>query len=554
MNVLLPLLVFLPFLMAGMFALLPKEETPAAHKTNHTFALICAVALFILSLFTVFGGGNALAFTQPWLPSLGINLSLGMDGISATLTMLTTLLMVLACGASASTIEKRLPLYYSMLFILIGSVLGVFLSRDLFLFFLFFELELIPMYLLISNWGGPRREYASMKFVLYTLFGSIFLVASMIGLAFFSHAFGFPTENLFAFDQLRTLAQSGAVPPIFQILLFLGFFIAFAVKLPVVPFHTWLPDAHVEAPTPISMLLAGILLKMGAYGLLRFGFDWFPLAAQALTPYIGVLAAINIIYTGSVALVQTDMKKLIAYSSVSHMGFILLALVAMNQIGTMAAVFIMVSHGLVSAALFLGVGTIYRQTHSREIAAHSGIAQKAPFIFYSFLLMSLSSLGLPLLVSFAGETLALYGGFLSTAFRSIPLGFTTLPIDVQWITGLSVFGVVIGAAYSLSLVKRLFFGPVSEACLSLKDARTNEKWVLGALTVLVIGLGIQPKLLTRQFEQETAAMGQGFEQVLFQRDQIIMQRLKEQQSGQKKAVPVPTAHVQPAHATAPTKG
>jgi NADH-quinone oxidoreductase subunit M len=531
MNALLPILVFFPFLMAALFAFLPKGESPSAQKTNHITALVGAIALFVLSLFPVLGGGGALAFNQSWLPSLGINLSFGMDGISATLTMLTSLLMVLACGASISTIEKRLPLYYSMLFVLIGSVLGVFLSRDLFLFFLFFELELIPMYLLISNWGGPRREYASMKFVLYTLFGSVFLVASMIGLAYFTHAFNMPIETLFSFSQLKMLAQSGYIPPVFQLLLFMGFFIAFAVKLPVVPLHTWLPDAHVEAPTPVSMLLAGVLLKMGAYGLLRFGYEWFPAAAQALAPYIGVLAAINIIYTGSVALVQTDMKKLIAYSSVSHMGFILLALVAMNQVGTMAAVFIMISHGLVSAALFLGVGALYRQTHSREIALHSGVAQKAPFIFYTFLLMSMASLGLPLLISFAGETMALYGSFLSTAFRSIPLGFVTLPISIQWITGISVFGVVIGAAYSLSLVKRVFFGPVSEACARVSDARGNEKWVLGALSLLVVALGMQPKWLTSQFADDTQRIGQTFEQVLFQRDQIIMQKLQKLQQG-----------------------
>jgi NADH-quinone oxidoreductase subunit M len=514
MNNLLPLIVGFPFIVAGVFPFLSKTDDASTQKAHHRLALGSSVVLLLLTGLLAFSPeAQTASFNLPWLPALGINFSLGTDGISSTLAMLTSVLMVLATGASMSTIEKRLPLYYSLLFVLIGSVLGVFLSRDLFLFFLFFELELIPMYLLISTWGGPRREYAAMKFVLYTLFGSVFLLASIIGLAYLSHSYHLPTETLFSFTQLGALAQSGYIPPAFQLLLFVGFFIAFAVKLPIVPLHTWLPDAHVEAPTPISMLLAGILLKMGAYGLLRFGFDWFPVAAQALAPYIGVLAFVNIVYTGSIALVQKDMKKLIAYSSVSHMGFILLALVAMNQIGAMAAVFIMVSHGLVSAALFLGVGTLYRQTHSREIDLHGGVAQKAPFLFYSFLLMSLASLGLPLLISFAGETLALYGAF-----------------NIQWMTGLSTFGIVLGAAYSLWLVKRLFFGAVSPACETLEDAKTNEVWVLGTLVVLVMVLGFKPQLLTNQFESNTQAIGKRFEQVLVQRDQAILQQLKGQLS------------------------
>lgn len=527
MNTLLPLLVFFPFAVAGTFPFLSKSEDVATQKKIHATALVCSGILLLFAGLLVFSPEASTAmFSLPWLPRLGINLSLGTDGISSTLSLLTAVLGVLACGASVSTIEKRLPFYYSMLFLLIGSVLGVFLSRDLFLFFLFFELELIPMYLLISTWGGPRKEYAAMKFVLYTLFGSVFLLASIIGLAYFSQAYQLPLETLFSFQQLEALAQSGYIPPVFQVLLFLGFFIAFAVKLPIVPFHTWLPDAHVEAPTPVSMLLAGILLKMGAYGLLRFGFDWFPVVAQALAPYIGVLAFVNIVYTGSIALVQKDMKKLIAYSSVSHMGFILLALVAMNQIGATAAVFIMVSHGLVSAALFLGVGTIYRQTHSRDITVHSGVAQKAPFIFYTFLVMSMASLGLPLLVSFPGETLALYGGFISHTFQAIPLGFVTLPINIQWMTGLSAFGIILGAAYSLWLLKRVFFGPISAACQSLQDAKANEVWVLGVLTLLVVVFGFQPQLLITQFSQSTQAMGQRFEQVILQRDQALLQQLQ----------------------------
>jgi len=532
-TALLPLLVLFPFVVALLFPFLPKGETPAAQKTNHVVAFVASLLLFIGTCILAFTPDFANAsYMLAWLPKVGVNFALGTDGISSTLVVLTGLLTLLSCGASVTMISKRLPLYYSMLFILIGSVLGVFLSRDLFLFFLFFELELIPMYLLISAWGGPRREFAAMKFVLYTLFGSVFLLASIIALGYFSTTFAMPMETLFSFDQLQTVAASGYIPPTFQLLIFLGFFVAFAVKLPVVPLHTWLPEAYVEAPTPISMLLSGILVKMGAYGMLRFAFDWFPIAAQALAPYIGLLAVINIVYTGIIALVQTDMKKLIAYSSASHMGFILLALVAMNQIGTTASVFIMVSHGLVSAALFMGIGTIYRQTHSREIALHSGIAQKAPFIFYTFLLMSMASLGLPLLVSFPGETMAFYGGYISTAFASLPLGFTNVPLSIQWVTGLSTLGVVLGAAYSLWLVKRVFFGPVSEACKKITDARPTEIFVLSALTVAVVFFGMKPQFLASQFLEETEAIGQRFEAVLYQRDQAIMQQLQQQGAAQ----------------------
>jgi NADH-quinone oxidoreductase subunit M len=516
MEFLLPILVGLPFLASGIFALMPTNPNPDADaKQLHWLAAIVSVVLMGVASVLAFGQGvgTNLTWVQPWLPKFGLSLAFGQDGLTATLVLLTTLLSLLAGIASITTIGKRLKLYYSLFFLLIGSVLGVFMARDLFLFFLFFELELIPMYLLITIWGGPRRDYAAMKFVLYTLAGSIFLVASILLLAFVSKAMGAPDQNLFLFSQLKELASSPQFPFQLQMLIFLGFFVAFSVKLPVVPLHTWLPDAHVEAPTPISMLLAGILLKMGAYGLLRFAFEWFPLAGKLLSPYIGLLALINIVYTAAIALVQTDMKKLIAYSSVSHMGFILLALAAYNATGITAAIFVMVAHGLVSAALFMGVGTLYGRTHSREIAVYSGVAQKTPVLFYFFLLMSMSSLGLPLLVSFAGESLTFYSGFISHSFNFIPLfGYGAIPLSIGGVTALSAIGVVLGAAYMLWLVKRVFFGPVSEACQQLKDATRSEVLVLGVLSVFVIGLGFFPSLLTDQFADSTKAIASQFTQ------------------------------------------
>ena len=516
MEFLLPILVGLPFLASGVFALLPTNPNPETEAKNlHWLAGIVSTILLVVASVLAFGQGvgTNLSWVQPWLPKFGLSLAFGQDGLTATLVLLTTLLSLLAGVASITTIGKRLKLYYSLFFLLIGSVLGVFMARDLFLFFLFFELELIPMYLLITIWGGPRRDYAAMKFVLYTLAGSIFLVSSILLLGFVAKASGAPEQSLFLFSQLKQLASNPQFPFQLQLLIFVGFFVAFSVKLPVVPLHTWLPDAHVEAPTPISMLLAGILLKMGAYGLLRFAFEWFPLVGKLLSPYIGLLALINIVYTASIALVQTDMKKLIAYSSVSHMGFILLALAAYNATGITAAIFVMVAHGLVSAALFMGVGTLYGRTHSRDIAIYGGVAQKAPVLFYFFLLMSLSSLGLPLLVSFAGESLTFYSGFISHAFNAIPLSSSVvLPLSIQGITALSAVGVVLGAAYMLWLVKRLFFGPVSEACQQLKDATRSEVAVLSVLSVLVIGLGFFPNLLTAQFADSTTAIASQFSQ------------------------------------------
>ena len=536
MDFLLPILVGLPFVASGIFALLPTNEaaSPQAEaKKLHTLAAVVSGVLMAVASVLAFGSGvgATLNWVMPWLPKFGLSLAFGQDGMTATLVLLTTLLSLLAGLASITTIEKRLKLYYSLFFLLIGSVLGVFISRDLFLFFLFFELELIPMYLLITIWGGPRREYAAMKFVLYTLAGSIFLVGSILTLAFISKAAGAPESTLFLFSQLKQLASIQNFPLDLQVLIFLGFFIAFSVKLPVVPLHTWLPDAHVEAPTPISMLLAGILLKMGAYGLLRFAFEWFPMVGKILSPFIGLLALIYIVYTASIALVQTDMKKLIAYSSVSHMGFVLLALAAYNATGISAAIFVMIAHGLVSAALFMGVGTLYRRTHSREIAIYGGVGQKAPVLFYFFLLMSMSSLGLPLLVSFAGESLTFYSGFISHAFSFIPLSPTVaLPLSIQGVTFLSTIGVVLGAAYMLWLVKRLFFGPVSEACQQMKDATRSEVWVLSILALFVVGFGFFPNLLTKQYADTTQVIAASFNRAEQQLKQFTQPSQPQQQA------------------------
>lgn len=311
--------------------------------------------------------------------------------------------------------------------------------------------------------------------------------------------------TLFQYQTIQ-FAIGHHLPLAAQVLIFVALFITFAVKLPVVPVHTWLPDAHVEAPTPISMMLAGILLKMGAYGMLRFCFEFLPDAARVAAPYVAVLAVINIVYTAGVALVQTDLKKLIAYSSVSHMGFVLLGLAALNAIGFNGAVFVMFAHGLVSAALFMCVGTLYNRTHTRLIADYGGFATQTPIIFYFFLFMSMASLGLPLLISFASETLVFYGAFVSKAFTEIPFFGQSINLSMQGLTVIAGLGVIIGAAYLLWMLKRVFFGPLQERWAKLPDASVSEVFVLTTLALLVIVFGLYPKLITLEFEPDVSAI------------------------------------------------
>lgn len=504
----LSILIALPLLFALLTPLIPEGRNG---KNLHVFGILGSVILFLYTALDWNGLVHPAPVLFKWIPSLGITFSLAEDGLSRTLVFLTSFLLMMATVASYSSIHKRLKLYYSMLFVLTASILGVFLASDLFLFFLFWELELIPMYLLIAIWGGPRRDYAAIKFVLYTLFGSVFLVLGTLALYFHARSLpGVDSTLLFTFQTIQNSISHG-LPLTTQVLIFSALFITFAVKLPVVPVHTWLPDAHVEAPTPISMLLAGILLKMGSYGMLRFGFQFLPEAAQVLAPYIAILAVINIVYTAGVALVQTDLKKLIAYSSVSHMGFVLLGLSALNAPGFNGAVFVMFAHGLVSAALFMCVGTLYLRTHSRAIADYGGFGSQTPVIFYFFVFMSMASLGLPLLVSFASESLVFYGAFISRAFQEIHLFGATLPWSIQGVTLVSGLGLVIGAAYLLWMLKRVFFGPIQERWTTLQDATRSEVFVLSTLAMLVIAFGCFPQLINAHFEPTVTEIARRYE-------------------------------------------
>ncbi|MDX2085106.1 MAG: NADH-quinone oxidoreductase subunit M [Candidatus Melainabacteria bacterium] len=498
-------LILLPLIFSGAFAFLfNAEEDPARLRQVHALATVFAAILFLFNLFLLFiPGSYDTVFQLPWFPSLGIHYAVGADNLSLLLCSLTSFLLLMAVISSYSNIKHRLKLYYSMLFLLISAVMGVFLARDMFLFLLFWELELIPMYFLIAIWGGPRRSYAAIKFVLYTLFGSIFLIAAILALVWYSSFSGLSPDSLFLFDSVAHTINTGLVPFGAQVLIFIAFFLAFGIKLPMVPFHTWLPDANVEAPTPISMLLAGILLKMGAYGLIRFCFEFLPQPAHALVPYVAIAAFVNIVYTAGIALVQEDLKKLIAYSSVSHMGFVLLGLAALNALGFSGAIFVIVSHGIVSAALFMCVGMVYRRTHTRLLSEYGGFATQMPTIFYFTLLMSMASLGLPLLISFAGESLVFYGAYISEAFDSISFGVIgQLPWSMQTITALSALGIIIGAAYILLMLKRAFFGPLPQHWQALPDIEKSELVVMTSFAALVLLFGFCPQILNGYYQPD----------------------------------------------------
>ena len=472
-------ITFLPLAGAILIAFIGGNDE-IAKRNMRMVALFTTGATFLVSLLIWIGFDTSdpgFQFVEEAVADdLGFGYVMGVDGISVLFVVLTTFLMPICILASWETIDTRLKEYLVAFLVLETLMIGVFCALDLVLFYLFFEGGLIPMFIIIGVWGGTRRVYASFKFFLYTLLGSVLMLVAMM--AMFWDAGTTDIRELLAHD----------FPAGMQTWLWLAFFASFAVKMPMWPVHTWLPDAHVEAPTAGSVILAGILLKMGGYGFLRFSVPMFPLATEDLAILVYVLSAIAIIYTSLVALRQEDMKKLIAYSSVAHMGFVTIGIFTANVQGVQGAVFLMLSHGLVSGALFLCVGVVYDRLHTREIAAYGGLVNLMPAYAVVFLILTMANVGLPGTSGFVGEFLALLG-----VFR-----------ENTWIAVFATTGVILSAAYGLFLYRRVVFGALEKESLrSMTDLNTREKAMLYPLVALIIFYGVYPMPV---FDVTTAAV------------------------------------------------
>ncbi len=478
---LLSIVIFLPLLGVIVIALLRGMGPSVVKGIAFTISLVTFVVS--IGLYTqyvetvsdaVSGSDFELVTEKNWITGLGISYHIGIDGISLWLILLTTFLTPVCILAAWNSVEKGLNGFMMSLLALETGMLGVFCSLDLFLFFVFWESMLIPMYFLIGIWGGERRIYATIKFVLYTMAGSALMLVGILAL-YFEHG-----------SNLVTLIEEGGTFT-HDNLLFLAFFIAFAIKVPLFPFHTWLPDAHVEAPTVGSVILAGVLLKMGTYGIIRFCLPLFPDAAAQHTPWIVTLAVIGIIYGALVAMVQPDLKKLVAYSSVSHLGFVVLGLFSQNHDAIQGSVLQMVNHGLSTGALFLLVGMIYERRHSRMIVDFGGLAKRMPIFAAIFLIVTLSSIGLPGLNGFVGEFMILLGSFVGDAFS-------------KWYVVFATTGVILAAVYMLWMFQRVMFGKLDKTNEALPDLNSREIAVLVPILVFIVWIGVFPNTFLKPME------------------------------------------------------
>ena len=485
---LLTVLTFLPA--AGTLALLLLRGDD--HVWIRRLALLTAVAEFGISLLLLRGFDSAAAGYQfeefrAWIPDPPIHYHLGVDGLSLFLILLTTFLTPVSILASWQSIGHRVKGFFVALLILETGVIGVFVALDFFLFFLFWEMMLIPMYLLIGIWGHERRIYAALKFVLYTMFGSILMLVAMLWLYRVTSAAQVPTFDI---AQIQSLLSSGTItlPLGTEMLLFGAFFLAFAIKVPLFPLHTWLPDAHTEAPTAGSVMLAGVLLKMGTYGMLRFCLPMFPEASRRFAPAIAVLAIVGIIYGALVAMMQVDLKRLVAYSSVSHLGFVVLGIFAFHGTSIQGAIYQMLSHGVSTGALFLGVGMLYDRRHTHLIREYGGLATPAPVLSALYLFACLASAGLPMLNGFVGEFLILAG---------------TYQRHAGWATW-AALGIILSAVYLLWSYQRVFFGKVTnDRNRSLPDADFRERGILLVMAAVILWMGIGSPWFTHRTERST---------------------------------------------------
>ena len=482
MENLLSIITFVPLVAAAILALFLRGEDAAAQKNAKWLALIATTATFLVSLFLIAqfdpaDTGFQFVEERDWI--MGLTYRVGVDGISILFVMLTTFLMpltILACW----DVKVRVKEYMIAFLVLEGLMIGVFVALDLVLFYLFFEAGLIPMFLIIGIWGGKDRIYAAFKFFLYTFLGSVLMLVAMIAMyvdagttnivELLGHNFGTETVTVLGFQIVGGM----------QVLLWLAFFASFAVKMPMWPVHTWLPDAHVQAPTAGSVVLAAILLKMGGYGFLRFSLPMFPVASDMLAPLVFWMSAIAIVYTSLVALAQADMKKLIAYSSVAHMGYVTMGIFAANQQGLDGAIFQMLSHGFISGALFLCVGVIYDRMHTREIDAYGGLVNRMPAYALIFMFFTMANVGLPGTSGFVGEFLTLMGIFQVNT----------------WVALFATSGVILSAAYALWLYRRVVFGDlIKESLRTISDMTTRERAIFAPLVAMTLLLGVYPALV-----------------------------------------------------------
>jgi len=479
----LSLLIWLPIVAAFAIGLLPRSAPPMSARW---IALAVTSAVFLCSVllalqFDEFSAATQFTELLPWIESLGLSYQLGLDGLSLPLVIINGLLTWIAVYSSDQNIQRP-RLYYSLILLLNGGVAGAFLAQNLLLFFLFYEVELVPLYFLIAIWGGERRGYAATKFLIYTALSGILILAGFLGAVWLSHAGSFDYSDI-----------TSSLLPITSQLILLGLIIVgFGIKIPLVPFHTWLPDAHVEASTPISVLLAGVLLKLGTYGLLRFGLQLFPEAWAVLAPYLATWAVVSVLYGAFTAIAQTDMKKMVAYSSIGHMGFILLAAAAATPLSILGTVFQMVSHGLISAMLFLLVGVVYKKTGTRDINVLCGLLNPErgmPIIGSLMVTGVMASAGIPGMMGFISEFLIFRGCF--------PI----FPVQ----TLCSMVGTGLTAVYFLLLVNKTFFGRLPEQFSNLPKVYWSERLPALGLAVLIVFLGLQPNWMVRWSETSTTA-------------------------------------------------
>lgn len=477
---LLSAIVFLPLFFAAVIGLWPNNKN--AIRWMAFFFSVVELLLSLVMLFQFKSDTAALQFVEryPWIERFGISYFLGVDGISLWLVLLTTFLVPLIILGSWSAIDQRVKGFHASLFVLQTAMLGTFLAMDAIFFYLFWELSLVPMYFMIGIWGGSRRIYATIKFFIYTMVGSVLMLVAMIYMMYLTQEVtGQMSASLLDFYRLKIPFVGGQFFSL-QTLLFFAFALAFAIKVPVFPFHTWLPDAHVEAPTPGSVILAGVMLKMGTYGLMRWAIPLFPEAASYWSWVFLLVGVVGIVYGALVAMVQPDIKKLVAYSSVSHMGYVVLGLFAFNHFGVTGALYQMLNHGISTGALFFLVGMIYERTHSREISKYGGLASVLPLFTIFFFITTLSSIAVPMTNGFVGEFLILLG-----TFKAQPI-----------IASVAVTGVVFGAVYMLWMFKRVFFGQKGELVADehhpLHDLNKREVMVLVPLVIFMFWMGLFP--------------------------------------------------------------